>query len=110
MKPIGIVISVCALLIVASLAHARGGRGGHGGTGHGGSHATRCVSCPRDAHGRIERSEEAQREFMRQTGYPNGRPGYVIDYIVPLKEGGCDCPANMPWQTIDAAKAKDQWE
>jgi hypothetical protein len=47
---------------------------------------------------------------MHQTGYSHGRPGYVIDHIVPLKKGGCDCPANMPWQTIEAAKAKDQWE
>jgi len=27
-----------------------------------------------------------------------------------LKRGGCDCPANMQWQTKAAAKAKDKWE
>jgi hypothetical protein len=47
---------------------------------------------------------------MRQTGYPHGRPGDVIDHLVPLKKGGCDCLANMPWHTSEAAKAKDQWE
>jgi hypothetical protein len=47
---------------------------------------------------------------MRMTGYPNGGPGYVVDHIVPLKRGGCDCPSNMQWQTVQEAKAKDRWE
>jgi len=47
---------------------------------------------------------------MRMTGYPHGRPGYIIDHIKPLKKGGCDCPSNMQWQTKAAAKAKDKWE
>ncbi len=64
----------------------------------------------RDEKGRIVRSATARHEFMRQTGYPKGRPGYVIDHIVSLKRGGCDCPENMQWQTIEEAKAKDKWE
>ncbi len=64
----------------------------------------------RDAHGRIKRSEAAKHEFMRMTGYAHGRPGYVVDHIIPLKRGGCDCPSNMQWQTIQDAKAKDKWE
>ena len=64
----------------------------------------------RDSHGRIKRSEAAKRTFMKQTGYAHGRKGYVIDHIKPLKEGGCDCPSNMQWQTKEAAKAKDKWE
>jgi hypothetical protein len=47
---------------------------------------------------------------MKSTGYPHGRKGYVVDHIVPLKRGGCDCPANMQWQTKAEAKAKDKWE
>ena len=47
---------------------------------------------------------------MKQTGYPKGRPGYVIDHIIPLKRGGCDCPANMQWQIKGAAKQKDKRE
>ena len=64
----------------------------------------------RDSHGRIIRSEAAKHEFMRMTGFPHGRPGYVIDHVIALKRGGPDNPSNMQWQTIDEAKAKDRWE
>ena len=64
----------------------------------------------RDSHGRIKRSREARDDFMRRTGYPRGRPGYVIDHIVPLCAGGADAPSNMQWQTVEAAKAKDRQE
>jgi hypothetical protein len=77
------------------------------------SHTSRYSSVSgvqRDAHERIKRSEAAKHDFMRMTGYPNGRPGYVVDHIIPLKRGGCDCPSNMQWQTIQEAKAKDKWE
>ena len=47
---------------------------------------------------------------MRETGYPKGRKGWIVDHIIPLKKGGCDCPANMQWQTKEAAKEKDKWE
>ena len=47
---------------------------------------------------------------MKQTGYPHGRPGYVVDHIIPLKRGGADEPWNMQWQTIAAGKAKDATE
>ena len=64
----------------------------------------------RDPNGRIHRSQSARHAFMKMTGYPHGRPGYVIDHIIPLKRGGCDCPSNMQWQTIEDAKAKDKTE
>jgi hypothetical protein len=44
------------------------------------------------------------------TGYPHGRPGYVVDRVNPLKRGGSDSASNMQWQTKAAAKAKDKWE
>lgn len=64
----------------------------------------------RDSHGKIKRSELSKRQFMKQTGYPHGRPGYVIDHIIPLANGGRDDPSNMQWQTKADAKAKDKWE
>ena len=72
--------ATAAALLIPSLAHTRGGGGG--GHGHG---STYCTSCARDSHGRIARSPEARQEFMTQTGYPRGRPGYVVDHIIPLK-------------------------
>jgi 5-methylcytosine-specific restriction endonuclease McrA len=64
----------------------------------------------RDSRGRIRRSRSARQAFERQTGYPRGRPGYIIDHIVPLACGGADAPSNMQWQTRAAAKAKDRTE
>lgn len=64
----------------------------------------------RDANGKIARSASAKRDFMRMTGYPKGRPGYVVDHVIPLKRGGPDTPANMQWQTVEEAKAKDKRE
>lgn len=68
------------------------------------------IGVPKDSHGKIKRSETAKRDFMKQTGYPHGRPGYVIDHIIPLSKGGADNPGNMQWQTKAEAKAKDKWE
>jgi len=68
------------------------------------------VVVARDERGKIQRSDAARHAFARQTGYPNGRPGWVIDHIVPLACGGADIPSNMQWQTEVAAKAKDKTE
>lgn len=74
------------------------------------------ASIPRDSRGRILRSAKAKTAFKAAhpcpaTGNSAGPcPGYVIDHIVALKRGGPDTPANMQWQTIDEAKAKDKTE
>ena len=68
------------------------------------------VAVARDSRRRIQRSDAARHAFARQTGYPNGRPGYVIDHIVPLACGGADAPSNMQWQTVADSKAKDRTE
>ena len=64
----------------------------------------------RNGNGRIKRSATSKREFMKQTGYPNGRKGYVVDHTVPLECGGADVPSNMQWQTVAEAKVKDRTE
>ena len=57
-----------------------------------------------------KRKESAKKQFMRQTGYPKGRKGYVVDYIVPRSKGGMDHPANMQWLKKADAKAKHKRE
>jgi hypothetical protein len=42
--------------------------------------------------------------------HPVLAPGYVIDHVQALKHGGSDTPANMQWQTKEAAKLKDRVE
>ncbi len=82
-----------------------------GYSNHSGSHRSNYnYGVPRDSHGRIKRSPKARYTFMKETGYSHGRKGYVIDHIVPLSKGGCDCPSNMQWQTIEDAKRKDKTE
>ena len=90
-----------AALLAAPVAEARGG--GHGSSGY-------CASCARDSSGHIARRPGAREQFMRETGYPHGRPDYVIEDIIPLKRGGADSPSIMQWQTKADAKAKDRWE
>jgi hypothetical protein len=70
----------------------------------------RCDNCDRDEHGKIVRSGQAKDAFKRTTGYPHGRPGYVIDHVQPLACGGLDVPSNMQWQTKTDAAAKDKTE
>lgn len=66
----------------------------------------------RDRHGRVVRSKARRDLFRRLTGYPKGRPGYVVDHIVPLAPhcGGCDVPSNQQWLTVAEWKAKTAWE
>jgi hypothetical protein len=72
--------------------------------------SNRCENCDRDAHGKLLRSSDAKQAFEHATGYPHGRPGYVIDHIRSLACGGPDLPSNMQWQTIASAKSKDRTE
>ena len=45
------------------------------------------IPASRDTHGRTRRSAAAQHQFETQSGYPHGRPGYVVDHIVALACG-----------------------
>jgi hypothetical protein len=78
--------------------------------GSGEHSAEYCMSCARDSRGRIARSRAVTEEFKQMTGYPHGRPGYVIDHIVPLCHNGPDVPSNLQWQTKAEAHEKDLWE
>lgn len=55
-------------------------------------------------------------DFKRHSPCPaTGRsagacPDFVIDHVQPLCAGGADAPANMQWQTVHQAKAKDRDE
>jgi len=54
----------------------------------------------------------AMNAFRRQTGYPNGRPGWVIDHVVPYCSGGdvVDVLENLAWQERSASYRKDVFE
>jgi hypothetical protein len=97
---------LCAPVAQAATHHA-----------HAGSQHSRAVpGVPRDSHGKIKRDLKARADFKHEhpcpsTGKKSGRcPGYTIDHVVPLKRGGADSPANMQWQTNEAARAKDKIE
>lgn len=130
---VALIVAVCAMFAAAP-ASAKGTRRASGS--HRTSHSTHTYRAPRtrtysprtytrstrrsrkssevivgrDANGRIHRSEAAKDAFMRQTGYPHGRKGYVVDHVVPLACGGADAPSNMQWQSAADAKAKDKIE
>jgi hypothetical protein len=113
------VVSVVALLASPVLA-TKGSAGGHSGSHSksNGAHTSASKQSRksqskvvgRTADGKIARREAAKRDFMKQTGFTSGRPGYVIDHIKPLACGGLDAPSNMQWQTVAEAKAKDKTE
>jgi len=54
------------------------------------------------------RTSAAKTQFMRETGYRNGRPGYVVAYRKSLVCGGTNNIDNMEWLTVAEAKAKDK--
>lgn len=56
------------------------------------------------------RRESTVLKFHRLTGYPHGRPGFVVDHIIPLCACGADAVTNMQWQTVADASLKDAWE
>jgi len=55
-------------------------------------------------------STAAKTQFMRESGYRNGRPGYVVVYRKPLACGGADDISNLEWLTVSEAKAKEKAE
>jgi hypothetical protein len=72
--------------------------------------------CPTLAAAKELRSLEVKHEFRRLHPYPlnwqpdRRCPGYIKDCVVPLACGGPDSVANLQWQTVSSAKAKDRCE
>lgn len=56
------------------------------------------------------RSRSVIQAFKVATGYPHGRPWYVIDHIIPLCAGGVDALTNLQWQERQASYRKDVYE
>ena len=75
----------------------------HGGVHHA-THASPGVQ--RDTHGRIKRSQEAKRAFLRQHGLSHVPKGYEVDHRTPLCAGGDDDPSNMQLLTKSQHRAK----
>lgn len=58
----------------------------------------------------VARGTKETARFRRLTGYPSGRPGYVVDHIIPLCACGVDSVVNLQWMRADSSYAKDAWE
>jgi hypothetical protein len=56
------------------------------------------------------RHSSVVRAFMKQSGYPKGRPGFVVDHRIPLCAGGLDTIQNMQWQERRESYSKDKYE
>ena len=76
---------------------------------------------PRDAAGTIERSVVARAQFVRDTPCPVNHqftgacPGWSVDHVFPLADGGCDAAVNMQWlpltiKSCAGVQCKDRWE
>jgi hypothetical protein len=65
----------------------------------------RCGPPPRDVHGRIVRSHQVLKAFQAIHPCPvNGSrdvdtlcPGWAMDHVLPLVNGGCDAVWNLQW-------------
>src|SRR5262245_30769195 len=112
----GVALAAIALLVPLTVVAQKGGRSSSHSPRSSSTKTTK-ASVPkkssvakRSSNGRIKRSASARTTFMRRTGYPKGRKGYVVDHIIPLECGGADAPSNMQWQTVQEAKIKDRSE
>jgi hypothetical protein len=58
-----------------------------------------------------ERSAFKRAHPCPSTGLRRGTcPGFVIDHVDPLCNGGADHHSNMQWQDTKSALEKDRWE
>jgi hypothetical protein len=90
--------------------HANKGTSRYSSSTSSGTVKTENTEAANDSIANQKKGSAAKTEFMKKSGHPFGWPGYVLDYIVPLDKGGCDCVSNMQWITIEAAKAQGKLE
>ena len=101
LRRIGVASAAIALLLPLVVIAQKGGRLSSQSPRSSSSKSTKSslpkksTVAKRSSNGKIQRSASARADFMKQTGYPNGRRGYVVDHIVPLECGGADNPSNM---------------
>lgn len=80
-----------------------------------------CGPPARDVNGIIIRSSHVLSEFKHLhpcpvTGQPHGAcPGWSIDHVLPLADGGCDAIGNLQWlpnsiKSCADPHCKDRWE
>jgi hypothetical protein len=111
-----LLLFVIASILLAAPALPRSSAGHTRSTSTRRARSTKCASCARNSHGKIQRSAIAKRAFRKSNPCPStGRTsgacsGYVVDHVKALKRGGADEPGNMQWQTTAAAKAKGRIE
>lgn len=56
------------------------------------------------------RKRSVAHKFEKLMGFPHGRPGYIIDHICALANGGLDIIENMQYQTYKESRRKDKIE
>jgi len=75
---------------------------------------------PRTPSGEIKRSQTVVSNFKKEHPCPvvsasGSCPGWEVDHVIPLVDGGCDSIENMQWlpvqiKTCAGLYCKDRWE
>jgi hypothetical protein len=60
----------------------------------------------KSGHPKVERSSSEKEKFLKSHDYKEVPPGYEVDHIKPLSEGGQDNPSNMQLLTKQQHKQK----
>ena len=80
-----------------------------------------CGEPARTPDGRIKRSRAVLRAFAKVFPCPEtlepmpSCPGWSVDHVLPLADGGCDAAINLQWlpdsiKSCAGAQCKDRWE
>lgn len=63
-------------------------------------------SCYSHGGNMVKRSEANKKAFLKSKGLTKCPQGYEIDHIIPLSQGGTDCPDNMQLLTVAEHRKK----